>query len=101
MDGENYLSFSNLSRGNSNKRLYEFYLNDIEKNESKYKHRENSIDTTKYNCFTFLPNDILYQFRRLANCYFFVIAEIQCISDISHLFPYNSYSADCICSMRI
>jgi phospholipid-transporting ATPase len=87
MDGENYLSASKLSRGNSNKRLHEFYVNDIDKNASKYKHKDNSIDTTKYNIFTFLPKALLFQFMRLANCYFLVIAVIQCIPDISPLSP--------------
>ncbi|KAJ9187571.1 hypothetical protein P3X46_003012 [Hevea brasiliensis] len=34
----------------------------------------NSISTTKYNFFTFLPKGLFEQFRRVANCYFLFIS---------------------------
>ncbi|KAJ4849836.1 Phospholipid-transporting ATPase 3 [Turnera subulata] len=36
--------------------------------------RGNSISTTKYNFFTFLPKGLFEQFRRVANCYFLMIS---------------------------
>jgi hypothetical protein len=34
----------------------------------------NEVHTAKYNCVTFLPKNLLEQFRRLANIYFLIIA---------------------------
>lgn len=49
----------------------------------------NSISTTKYNVFSFLPKSLFEQFRRVANMYFFVTA---CLS-FTDLAPYSSLSA--------
>jgi transposase len=38
-----------------NENLYQFYINNNEGNASDYKFKDNKIDTTKYNIFTFLP----------------------------------------------
>jgi phospholipid-transporting ATPase len=64
---------------------YEFYINDNLLNKQKYRHKNNSIDTTKYNIFIFLPKALLFQFFRLANVYFLFIAIIQSINIISPL----------------
>lgn len=63
---------------------YDFYINNTPENKNK-KHKNNKIDTTKYNCITFLPKALLFQFMRLANIYFLIIAIIQCIPIISPL----------------
>ncbi|EOY00259.1 Aminophospholipid ATPase isoform 1 [Theobroma cacao] len=49
------------------------YCNDREAN---YAHRfkGNSISTTKYNFFTFLPKGLYEQFRRVANLYFLMVS---------------------------
>ena len=60
---------------------YEFYIND------DLMFKNNTISTTKYNAFTFLPKALLYQFIRLANIYFVFIAVIQSIPIISPLGP--------------
>ncbi|KAG6549287.1 hypothetical protein Mapa_009273 [Marchantia paleacea] len=39
-----------------------------------YKFKHNSISTTKYNFWTFLPKGLFEQFRRVANMYFLLIA---------------------------
>ena len=43
----------------------------------------NSISTCRYNAVTFLPKNLWYQFQRLANVYFLVIAVLQVIPEIS------------------
>ena len=65
--------------------IYEFYINNMEKNTKELLYPNNKISTTKYNCITFLPKALLYQFARLANVYFVALAIIQCIPIISPL----------------
>jgi magnesium-transporting ATPase (P-type) len=77
---------SNLTK-EITKKLYQFYINDNIKNKNEYHFKDNKVDTTKYNCITFLPKSLLYQFMRLANVYFLICAIIQCIPEISPLGP--------------
>ncbi|XP_010272160.1 PREDICTED: phospholipid-transporting ATPase 3-like [Nelumbo nucifera] len=49
------------------------YCNDREAN-LPVKFKGNSISTTKYNIFTFLPKGLFEQFRRVANLYFLMIS---------------------------
>ena len=65
--------------------IYEFYINDPQKNTEELRFKDNKISTTKYNALTFLPKALLYQFIRLANVYFVFIAIIQSIPIISPL----------------
>ena len=65
--------------------IYEFYINDPQKNTEELRFKDNKISTTKYNTLTFLPKALLYQFIRLANVYFVFIAIIQSIPIISPL----------------
>ena len=65
--------------------IYEFYINDPDRNTNELMFKNNTISTTKYNAFTFLPKALLYQFMRLANIYFVFIAIIQSIPIISPL----------------
>ncbi len=65
--------------------MYEFYINDPQRNTDELMFKDNKISTTKYNAFTFLPKALLYQFMRLANVYFVFIAIIQSIPIISPL----------------
>ena len=67
--------------------LYKFYINDTPQNLQNYHHKDNKIDTTKYNIITFLPKALLIQFVRLANIYFLISAILQCIPAISPLSP--------------
>ena len=69
----------------SNNNLYEFYVNNNLSNKLNYHFKDNKIDTTKYNCITFLPKALLFQFMRPANIYFLICAIIQCIPAISPL----------------
>ena len=62
----------------------EFYVNNNAKNKS-FKLKDNTICTTKFNFFTFLPKGLLYQFSRLSNVYFLFTAIIQSIPLISPL----------------
>ena len=77
---------SNLTK-EITKKLYQFHINDNIKNKNEYHFKDNKVDTTKYNCITFLPKSLLYQFMRLANVYFLICAIIQCIPEISPLGP--------------
>ena len=69
--------------------FFEFYINNNNKNKI-YKLKDNTINTTKYNIFTFIPKGLLYQFSRLSNVYFLFTAIIQSIPIIS---PLTSLSA--------
>jgi len=65
---------------------YEFHINNHEANKV-YEYRNNMINQAKYNIFTFLPMSLLFQFFRLANVYFLIIAILQLISIVSPLSP--------------
>ena len=67
--------------------IYEFYINDPERNTKELMFKDNKISTTKYNAITFLPKALLYQFVRLANIYFVFTAVLQSIPIISPLSP--------------
>jgi len=62
----------------------EFYINNNRKNKI-YNFKDNTITTTKYNLFTFIPKGLLYQFSRMSNVYFLFTAIIQSIPIISPL----------------
>ena len=73
----------NFRLNNENKEQFlEFYINDNIRN-SMYNLEDNTISTTKYNIFTFLPKGLLYQFSQWANIYFLFTAIIQSIPIIS------------------
>ena len=53
-----------LKLNNENKEQFmEFYINDNIKN-SIFNLKDNTISTTKYNIFTFIPKGLFYQFSR-------------------------------------
>ena len=64
--------------------FFEFYINDNNRNRI-YKLKDNTVSTTKYNIFTFIPKGLLYQFSRASNIYFLFTAIIQSIPLISPL----------------
>ena len=70
-------------------KFIEFYINDNNKN-SIYNFSDNTITTTKYNLFTFIPKGLLYQFLSWSNIYFLFTAIIQSIKIIS---PITSITA--------
>ena len=79
-----------LKLNNENKEQFmEFYINDNIKN-SIFNLKDNTISTTKYNIFTFIPKGLFYQFSRWANIYFLFTAIIQSIPIIS---PIKSITA--------
>lgn len=45
-------------------------------NKRMYKSKANRIKSTKYSLITFLPQNLLEQFRRIANFYFLVMTTI-------------------------
>ncbi|KAK2911066.1 hypothetical protein QQF64_026704 [Cirrhinus molitorella] len=58
--------------------------NDREYNSS-FRYATNSIKTSKYNPFTFLPLNLFEQFQRIANAYFLFLLILQVIPAISSL----------------
>jgi hypothetical protein len=50
--------------------------------EQKQQFCDNSISTTKYTLLTFVPLNLFYQFCRLANLYFLIIAIVQLIPGV-------------------
>ncbi|NWW32029.1 AT10B ATPase, partial [Panurus biarmicus] len=42
----------------------------------------NEIQTTKYTWFTFLPQNLLRQFHRLGNLYFFLLVVLNCFPQV-------------------
>ncbi|KAM4707838.1 phospholipid-transporting ATPase ID-like [Discoglossus pictus] len=51
----------------------------------KFKYETNSIKTSKYNFFTFLPLNLFEQFQRVANAYFVFLLILQLIPQVSSL----------------
>ncbi|KAG9416448.1 hypothetical protein AC1031_000850 [Aphanomyces cochlioides] len=51
---------------------------------SKLQYVSNTIITSRYTVFTFLPKVLVYQFSKLANAYFLIISIMQCIKRISN-----------------
>ena len=84
---ESILSKSVSQQFREEDNIYKFYVNDVENNISSFHFKDNRIDTTKYNIFTFIPKALLLQFVRLANIYFLICAILQCIPIISPLTP--------------
>ena len=70
-----------------NNSYYQFYIKNAEKNKLELHFKSNEIDTRKYNCITFLPKALFFQFNRPANIYFLITAILQCIPLISPLGP--------------
>ena len=70
-----------------NNSFYQFYINNAEKNKLELHFKSNELDTRKYNCITFLPKALFFQFNRPANIYFLITAILQCIPMISPLNP--------------
>ena len=75
----------NESKNEKQEQYIEFYINNNKKNKLYYNLKDNTISTTKYNIFTFIPKGLLYQFSRLSNVYFLFTAIIQSIPLISPL----------------
>ena len=61
-----------------------FEVNKIpKKGDKKYKrYKDNKISTAKYNFITFLPKNLFYQFTKMANAYFLLLAFLE----VNHLF---------------
>ncbi|EGC28908.1 hypothetical protein DICPUDRAFT_51588 [Dictyostelium purpureum] len=77
---------------NSGTNCYTLFLNDIKSTHSQQgrKFPRNFIKTTKYTILTFVPKNLLEQFRRLSNFYFLCVLIIQLVPQISPLLPLTS-----------
>ena len=76
-------------RGSKHEEFIKFFINDNNRN-AIYNLKDNTITTTKYNLFSFIPKGLLYQFSSWSNVYFLFTAIIQSIPIIS---PINSITA--------
>ena len=82
------LSYNKMSQNNQKEQeIYQFYINDPQRNQLEYQFKKNKINTRKYNWITFIPHALLIQFRRPANIYFLVSAILNCIPQISPISP--------------
>ncbi|KAG7476520.1 hypothetical protein MATL_G00083880 [Megalops atlanticus] len=83
---DSVMSFFGLDCAKRKEKEEERHLraNDREFNLS-YKYATNSIKTSKYNLFTFLPLNLFEQFQRIANAYFLFLLILQLIPEISSL----------------
>ncbi|RHY34304.1 hypothetical protein DYB32_001284 [Aphanomyces invadans] len=71
------------TNGDDDLEPYRFvYLNNPIEN-AKLRYIGNTIITSRYTMFSFLPKVLLYQFSKLANAYFLIISIMQCIKRIS------------------
>ncbi|ERE83238.1 putative protein unc-13-like protein [Cricetulus griseus] len=57
---------------------------------ARFDYPDNSIKTSKYSLFNFLPMNLFEQFQRLANAYFLVLLFLQLIPQISFLVWYTT-----------
>ena len=71
--------------------MREFFLNNRKENE-QFRYPSNYIKTTKYNAFTFLPLALLFQFKRVANCYFLLISIMSFWPSISPFDPISAFA---------
>ncbi|KAF4697829.1 hypothetical protein FOZ63_029378 [Perkinsus olseni] len=58
--------------------------------ESSHLYSSNSVSTREYTWATFLPLSIIFQFRRLSNCYFLLSAVLANLPDVGSLNPFAS-----------
>ena len=79
-----HLDSDSVYHAESYNQLIFFYINDNKENK-KYKIKNNKISTTKYNIISFLPKSLLLQFTRLPNIFFLFTAIIQSMPVISPL----------------
>jgi len=64
----------------------DLHVNDAQRNKTEFRYKNNKINTTKYNIFTFLPKGILYQFLKINNFYFLTIGILQ-LTSLSPISP--------------
>lgn len=73
-------SFSGSKKNSfSNRQKEKIQINfGLQYNSAQQHLPDNSISTTKYSLWSFLPKSLLYQFKRAANIYFLVISILTC-----------------------
>jgi phospholipid-translocating ATPase len=66
------------------------YWSSPELNRSRRRYPSNSVRTTKYTVWTYLPKAIIAQFNRVCNFYFVFIAILQATPYMSPLDPFSA-----------
>jgi phospholipid-transporting ATPase len=56
---------------------------EITSNIPEFSMKDNSISTSKYTCFSFIPKNLWEQFSKMANLYFLIMGLFQMIDEIS------------------
>jgi phospholipid-transporting ATPase len=73
------------------------YANDRNKNrQCRRRWPSNYIKTTKYRWWSFIPQNLFEQFRRIYNIYFLITIVLQCIPAVSPVVPTSSILPFCI-----
>ncbi|XP_060234521.1 phospholipid-transporting ATPase FetA isoform X2 [Meriones unguiculatus] len=88
-----YSAMSVYERGNGDRHRKEeerILQANNRKFNSLFDYPDNSIKTSKYNFFNFLPINLFEQFQRLANAYFLILLVLQLIPQISSLVWYTT-----------
>ena len=68
---------------------YKFFINDTKANKL-FKYKKNSVSTTKYNLFTFLPKTLLYQYVRPYKVYYLLLIILENIPAITPIIPIST-----------
>ncbi|KAK8691507.1 hypothetical protein V6N13_075017 [Hibiscus sabdariffa] len=73
--------------------LRTIFCNDRDANFA-HRYKGNSISTTKYNIFTFLPKGLYEQFRRVANLYFLMVSILSAtpyspVNPVTNMVPFS------------
>ncbi|GMJ04749.1 aminophospholipid ATPase 3 [Hibiscus trionum] len=73
--------------------LRTIFCNDRDSNFA-HRYKGNSISTTKYNIFTFLPKGLYEQFRRVANLYFLMVSILSAtpyspVNPVTNMVPFS------------
>jgi magnesium-transporting ATPase (P-type) len=72
--------------------------------DQEYLFNSNFVKTSKYEMWTFLPKFLMEEFNpktKVANCYFLMVASLQCIPAISNTFGYPTTLIPLICVVLV
>lgn len=88
---------STTKQGSKKKRTERIYINDRAKNKQvRRRWPNNYIRTTKYRWWSFIPQNLFEQFRRIHNIYFLLTIIVQTIPEVSPTIPTSSILPFCI-----
>lgn len=74
------------------RRIFCYASSQAHQHNANSKFANNSIHTTKYTWWSFIPKNLYEQFHRLANFYFLVIAFLMLVPSLTNLNPASSFA---------